>query len=157
MDCGNKIRKEDGKTICKATGYRCSFVPSDRSNRFCPCLFDQRFLKSKKMKQMLASIRAVKPGSRIWIIFRTSSGWGTRIRHEGSTGTVIAIDEYGKVKTEIAALRGTWDYRPEDFTRTIFLNREEQAESLAQMEDDAENEERIRKESGETGGEDESW
>ena len=157
MDCGNKSRDKDGRLICKATGYRCGFVPSDRSDRSCPCLFDQRFLKSEKMKQMIASIRAVKPGSRIWIIFRTSSGWGTRVRYEGSTGNVISVDEYGKVEAEIAALRGTWDYRPEDFTRTIFLNREEQEESLAQMEDDTENEERIRKEGGAAGEEAEVW
>lgn len=150
-ECEN-MQKDPLGIRCKATGYLCRYIPADRKNKFGPCLFDPMYLKCKQMKEMVASIRAVKPGSVIFVPYRTRYGWYTREMINTSRGKVLSINNFGRMEVEVDAWKGTWEYGPEDFTRKIFLNNHELQAKLESLREESEDQQRIEKERGEEHG-----
>lgn len=155
MKCGNEERNpETGRIYCRATGYLCRYVPADLRNRCGPCGFAPMYLKSKRMQEMIAQIRAVKPGSTVTVIFRQSHGWYTKETVNSSRGEVIGIDDYGIMEVKVNSLQGTWKYRPEDLTRTIFLKDREAKESIVKQQEEIDEQDRINRERRENDGRD---
>lgn len=132
---------------CRTTGYMCRYVcAAGRFKNGGPCLFDARWLKSKQVQKMVASIRAVKPGSRITYPYRMKYGFYTREVIASTGGTVLSIDDYGVMQIEMDALKGIWTYGPEDFTTMIYLYKEEMQEKMEQLQQELEEKERIEAE-----------
>lgn len=156
-NCSNAERNEEtGDLMCKATGYCCAYKPSDPSKIMSPCLFDEIFASNRQIKQMIAMIKAVQVGSKVVVPYRRRYGWYTREVIDSSLGTVLKITKYGRMEVDVHAWRGTWDYGPEDFTRTIFLCKSELGENLEEkleiMQEELEEQERIRAERREEDG-----
>lgn len=153
MKCEN-MQKDPLGIRCKATGYLCRYIPADPRNRYGSCGFAPMYLKSKKMQQMIAQIRAVKPGSAVTVIFRRSHGWYTREVIDSSQGEVLSIDDYGTMEVKVKSLRGSWKYRPEDLTRTVFLNNRELERNIEKIQEELEEQDRINRERRENDGRD---
>lgn len=155
--CSNAEKNEDtGDLICKATGYCCGYAPSDPRKIKSPCLFDEIFASNAQIKRMLAMIRAVKVGSKVIVPYKRRYGWYTREVIDSSLGTVLTIDKFGHMEIDVHAWKGTWKYRLEDFTRTIFLSRSELEENMEEkleiMQEELDEQERIRAERREEDG-----
>ena len=104
------------------------------------------------MQRMIASIRAVKVGSTVSVLFRQSAGWYTRETINSSSGKVLEIDKYGIMTVDVNAFKQPCTYKPEHFTRILFLDRKELEEELKKQWDAEEERERIKAERREEDG-----
>lgn len=153
MACSNAEKDTETERLrCMATGYMCRYVSSDPRKLRCPCLFDQIFSKCKQMQRMLESIRAAQVGSEITMLFKQRHGFYTKEAIDSSKGKIIQIDEYGRMKAEIDKLKGIWTFNPEDFTRYIFLRKEDFEKRSIELEEMLEEHERMKEERREDDG-----
>lgn len=147
MKCSNAEKDPgNGRLRCKATGYMCRYVASDPRKLRCPCLFDPIFSKCKQMQKMLQSIHAVQVGSQITMIYKQRYGYYTREVLDSSKGKVIEIDEYGRMKAELEKIRIIWKFNPEDLTRIVFLSPKELEKKQIELEEQMEEQERMKAE-----------
>lgn len=153
MACSNAERDAvTGALKCKATGYCCRYVPANRAKRNQPCLFEPIFEKNEQIQRMLESIRAVQMGSKVTTIYKINHGFYVREALDSSRGTILEIDKYGCMKAEFEKLKGIWHFFPEDFTRTLFLSKKEFERKREELEEQMEEQERIKAERREEDG-----
>lgn len=145
MRCANEQPGETG-IMCKATGYRCRYVSSNPRKHGCPCLFDPIFEKCKQVQRMLESIRTVRVGSEVTAVFKTKYGHYTREVIDSSRGKVLKIDQYGRMEIQLNKLKFPLCYGPENFTMNLYLSHKELEEKLDQMQDELEEQERVKSE-----------
>ena len=153
MECSNAQRDEKtGMLKCSATGYCCRYVSADPNKRNQPCLFDPIFSKNEQIQRMLESIRAVQVGSKVTTIYRINHGFYVREVLDSSIGTILEIDKYGRMKAEFVKLKGILKFEPEDFTRILFLSEREFKRKQIELEEQMEEQERIKTERREEDG-----
>lgn len=153
MACSNAERDAGtGELKCKATGYCCRYVPANRARINQPCLFEPIFEKNEQIQRMLESIRAVQVGSKVTTIYRISHGFYVREALDSSRGIILEIDKYGCMKAEFEKLKGIWQFFPEEFTRTLFLSKREFERKREELEEQMEEQERIKAERREEDG-----
>lgn len=154
MKCENVLRRDDGRAGCSATGLLCRYVASDPLMSGCPCLYDSVFSENSRVRKILESIRAVREGSTVHIIYRTTRGWN-RLVTESEKGTVAHLDDYGNMEVQVPGWPGTVLYHPEQFGGTIHLDENETEDAVQGLQEEMEEQERINAERREGNGREE--
>lgn len=80
------------------------------------------------------------------MIYKQRYGYYTREVLDSSKGKVIEIDEYGRMKAELEKIRIIWKFNPEDLTRIVFLSPKELEKKQIELEEQMEEQERMKAE-----------
>lgn len=151
IKCSNQIKDEENPNLrrCKVTGYLCQ--PTQVTGHSFDCIFEEKYMKSKRVKKVAEIARMLKPGMKVYYTAQQKSeGWCTGTQIITVTRVIKAIDRRGNLTVEPLSGQWTEHYPLSKLYNFLHVDSEALKEAYQRAADKMEQEEKIKKEGGET-------